>query len=862
MIEFILHVDTHFGQDMFVIIDDKRYPMTYIQSQTWRCVYKGKLKKNARYQYLMRDIDGSFVKDSPKYHYLPQLVVKKCGTVADDEKCWIVEDDFGFRTTASVFETKAFARCLMQQRNTTAMPTLNDGECLLLLNAPGVTAEQTIRMVGEHPILGGWNPKLGLELMPTDKGFWWVKLAVDAYFTHIQYKFVVVDRASGVVDKWEIGDNRRLPFVCDCKVISTTLRIDYDWHGRGVAIPVFSLRSKDDWGVGQFSDLCYMADWAVEHNMQLIQILPINDTTATGTDFDSYPYRANSVHALHPMYMDVLRLGELNDKQLMAKFVSAAKRLNALPIVNYAAVNELKHKYMRALYNQNIDSILVDKELAKYAATNGGWLKDYAAFSCLRDIYHTDDCSCWGEFSVYSKRRIDQFVKSNTLEIYYYYFIQYNLHLQLTDAIDYLHKRGVVIKGDLPIGVGAKSVDTWVQPTLFNLTMQAGAPPDDFSVRGQNWGFPTYRWSEMAKTDYRWWKSRFATMDRYFDAFRIDHILGFFRIWEVPIDSVWGVMGHFSPALPFTIAEIESYGVRFDKDRFTKPYITEQYLRKLLGSDTAHITSQFMNQVDYNRYELKSDFDTQRKITDCFRNNGLLYTEEKLYDALMTICADVLFIEDDNDKGKYHPRISLYDTESYTALTNHEKWCLRRLHDDFFYYRNEQLWREEAMRKLPTLIGETDMLICGEDLGMVPACVTEVMNRLKILSLEVERMPKDINSRFVNVRHTPYLSVCCTGSHDTSTLRMWWEEDKESSQWYYNNILNQQGVAPETLTAELATMIVDNIQSSPSMWTILPWQDYMACDAKRRNRDAYSERINDPSNPGHIWNWRMHISLN
>jgi 4-alpha-glucanotransferase len=350
-------------------------------------------------------------------------------------------------------------------------------------------------------------------------------------------------------------------------------------------------------------------------------------------------------------------------------------------------------------------------------------------------------------------------------------------------------------------------------------------------------------------------------MGRYFDAFRIDHILGFFRIWEIPTDCVWGLLGYFNPSMPLSVSEIEHYGFWFDRDRYTIPYVTKHNLYNLFAGDTEEIIGAYFNNRSHDRYVFKPEYDTQRKLEDSFVRNGLLPKHADILDKLLSLYCEVIFIEDRANAGYYHPRINVMKSQSFAELSDHEKWCIQRIHDEYFYHRHTNQWSSEAMRKLPALLNTTDMLVCGEDLGMVPACVPDVMSQLQILSLEVQRMPKETTQRYVNLDAVPYLSVCCTGTHDTSPMRMWWRENRENTQWFYNNILHQGGVAPEDLSAELAQQIVDMHVNSKSMWAILPWQDYMACDGVNRFPNPDAERINDPSNPRHIWCWRMHVEL-
>lgn len=850
MVHFNLFCTTEFGQNLFLKIDDELYPMTYERDFNWVCNLKLLGNRLTSYQYILVNPDGTQMSDSPKYRYLPK-----------HEADFIVHDTFGFKSVRSVFETKAFVDCLMRQPKVLPLPKLKNGDILYMLNAPTVKPSQGIALTGNHELLGNWNHNAGIKMKPTAKGWWWALLPDDPYLTHAEYKFVVYDRESNSTTQWELGENRRFPLIFGNQIFSSSLNVDINWHGKGVAVPVFSLRADSDWGVGEFNDLKKLANWGVSKDQQLIQILPINDTTSTKTDLDSYPYRANSVYALHPMYLNMEMIGIINDKDKMSYYRKKGKELNDLPKVDYSAVNTLKWNYIKDIYEQEYNSIVADKEFKRFVKANEFWLKPYAVFCCLREEFGSDRFADWGVYSVYDKNRINKYARQHQKQTELYYFVQYHLDKQLCEAIEYAHSQGIVIKGDLPIGISATSVDAWVNPQLFNLDKQAGAPPDDFSYKGQNWGFPTYNWSEMEKNRYEWWKSRFANMGKYFDAFRIDHILGFFRIWEIPQDAVWGLLGYFSPAMPFSIKEIENYGIRFDYDRFVRPYITRQILNSYFDDQAEHIASTYMNRLAFDRFEFKQEFDTQKKLVECFKKHNLLPAHQHLLDKLLGLYCEVLFVADPYDMELYHPRIDISKSYTFSQMSEHEKCCLQRLHDEYFYHRHTNQWYGEAMRKLPALLNETDMLVCGEDLGMVPACVPDVMKKLQILTLEVQRMPKNPEVRYVDPSRVPYLSVNCTGTHDTSTLRMWWKENRDNTQWYYNNVLGKEGIAPDKLTPEIAKEIIDRHLNGNSMWSIIPWQDYMACNGNLRLENEDDERINCPDNPEHIWCWRMHVSL-
>lgn len=569
---------------------------------------------------------------------------------------------------------------------------------------------------------------------------------------------------------------------------------DRQWKAAGTAIPVFSLRSESGFGIGEFNDLKLLADWAAMTGQKIIQILPVNDTTMTGTWEDSYPYNANSSFALHPQFIHLPDAGVEEDngyRQIKAE-------LNALPEIDYEKVNGEKRRLLYKAYEKTGAKVARTKAYRAFVESNREWLLPYAAFCTLRDRFGTADFRKWKhgaaeDYSVYDEGKIQAYMKAHEKDAGYHLFVQYHLHRQLSEARDYARRKGIVFKGDLPIGVSRTSADAWVNRKLFNMDSQAGAPPDAFSAEGQNWGLPTYNWEEMSKDGYAWWRSRLRKMSEYFDVFRIDHILGFFRIWEIPMTEKSGLMGHFNPALPYSEAELSSMG-----------------------------------------------FDVRAKGHDS---------------------KDVLFVEDPRRKGLWHPRIAAQSTSVYSMLDNGMKQAFNRLYDDFFYRRHNAFWKESAMRKLSALLSSAGMLACGEDLGMIPDCVAEVMGEYSILSLEIQRMSKDPNSEFADPSRYPYYSVCTTSTHDMNPLRAWWEEDRKVTDDYWHFVMHRSGDAPCFCEPWICREIVRKHLESSSMLTVLPLQDWLSMDGDLRLQDPSKERINIPAIPRYYWRYRMHLTL-
>lgn len=747
-----------------------------------------------------------------------------------------------------------------------SIDTLYSSTLQLRAVEPRLRKGEYLAICGSTPQLGEWKHAKRMTLINIQE--WAINIDAELLFDEAEYKYVVVDKDSNII-RWEDRSNRRLrspklaPYQMWVKTDNQPALKSDSWKAAGVVIPVFSLRSSKSYGVGDFGDLKALIQWAVRTKMHAIQILPINDTMMNGTWQDSYPYNAISIFALHPLYCNINAMPRLNDRLAMEKFLMKQQELNASPHMEYEQVIKLKTDYIRMAYEQEGETVFNTEDYKTFFRNNKDWLVPYAAFCYLRDRFSTAYYVSWPEHSVYDKSEIERLTTPGTeqySQIAFYYYTQYKLHLQLIDVRNTARQNGVIIKGDIPIGISRTSVEAWSQPHLFNMDGQAGAPPDDFSVNGQNWGFPTYNWEAMAEDGYHWWIRRFQKMAEYFDAYRIDHVLGFFRIWEIPTHSVHGLLGQFSPSLPMSVNEIESYGMRFNAELMTRPYITDATLSKIFGYKADIVKAIYLQPRTDGRYDLKEQYGSQRKIQAAFADK----TDEdsiSMRDGLYALASCVLFVPDRTAHGVYHPRISAQHDFMYLSLPQHEREAFNRLYEDYFYHRHNAFWYEEAMKKLPALTQSTHMLVCAEDLGMVPECVSWVMNNLRILSLEIQSMPKAPGLMFGHLWENPYRSVATISTHDMPPLRMWWDEDHERAQLYYKHALYKDGSAPHPAPGWLCEEIVAAHLFSPSVLTLLSLQDWLSISENLRLPDANEERINIPANPRHYWKYRMHLTI-
>ncbi|RFM26553.1 4-alpha-glucanotransferase [Deminuibacter soli] len=873
-----LRFHTEYGQSLYVTGNHpllgnndpaQAVPMQYFDKEQWQAVLQLSEADLAgepiRYRYLLKEKDGS-----TEYDFSNDKVLNLANT--GNAALTVIYDFWNYGGYyENAFYTEPFQEVLLKPNETNIPVAQQEGFThWFRIKAPLLAKGQAVCMLGNA--FGNWQTAEPLVLgKNAGSDYWEIKLHLVNGPEALVYKYGIYDVAEKSFVGYEQGNNRVLyDIVAPGK--QTIVNDGYiqlpanTWRGAGVAIPVFSLRSNASMGCGEFTDLNLLVDWAKKTGLKLVQILPINDTRATGAWTDSYPYAAISAFALHPIYLNIGQVAAKANQSLVTAVQAEATRLNQLPLMDYEAVLKLKLGLLKQLYELQGEKTFTTKAYQVFFNQNSHWLQPYAVFSYLRDTYGTPDYNQWPEYNVYKEAAIAPLLSSSSAaynSIAFYYFIQYHLHTQLQAATAYAHASGIILKGDIAIGIFRNSVDAWQQPELYHMEMQAGAPPDDFAIKGQNWGFPTYNWERMKADGFNWWQRRFEQMSYYFDAFRIDHILGFFRIWSIPLHAVEGIMGRFVPALPVHIRELHEHGINFDYKRYTQPYITDAVLAEIFGNDAEGVKQQFLQSDGAGGYALKPAFTTQKQVAAWFAQQIPHEANDRIQQGVFDLISNVIFFEADPEQQglTFHFRFNITATTSYKYLDPHARYWLNELYIDYFFRRQDAHWKTEAMQKLPLLKTVTNMLICGEDLGLVPRCVPSVMKDLGLLSLEVQRMPKDPAQSFARPNAAPYLSVVTPSTHDMSTIRGWWEEDAARTQQFYNQELYQWGQAPATCDAWINREIVQQHLSSPAMWSIFQLQDLMGSDEQIRVANPDDERINVPANPHHYWRYRMHLTL-
>ncbi len=866
-VQFNIEYKAMFGEQIVVNIQTEegelKLPLETTDGERWACDWCVESPEKSYTYYYSVEREGRAVKTE-------WLMIKhQLDVNAKKAAVYTLYDHWKAMPEDAFLYSSAFTDCINHQVPQVMKPETGSKIVRLIVRAPQLRDGERLGVLGADKALGAWDVQKILPMTQHTYNEWVADIdATHLEGSHLEFKFVAFRNAKNEL-LWENSMNRTvdLPEMKAGELVSYELdQAFFALYNRklaGTQVPVFSLRTRKSAGIGDFGDLKTMIDFVASTGQKVLQLLPINDTTITHTWTDSYPYSCISVFAIHPQYADLHALPELKDAKARAEAEKTRAELNALDKIDYEKVNDFKINYLRQIFNQEGGKMMKTAEYKAFFQDAELWLVPYAQYSYLRDKNGTADFNQWPDHQVWDEAERKALADPKTAaykNVAFFYFVQFVLDRQMQEAHEHAKTKGVILKGDIPIGVNRNGCDVWTEPKYFNLNGQAGAPPDDFSANGQNWGFPTYNWFEMLKDGCQWWNRRFKNMARYFDAYRIDHVLGFFRIWEIPVHSVHGLLGQFAPALAMSREEIESYGLHFQEDRFIRPFITDWVLDRVFHERAGEVKEKYLDRLDDERYQMKPEVDTQRKVEALFADAA---DEKELWlrDGLYALISDVLFVRDHTNPGVFHPRISAQLDFIYESLYDNDKAAFNRLYNDYFYRRNNQFWYQEAMKKLPKLVQATRMLVCAEDLGMVPDCVPWVMDELKILSLELQSMPKDPSVKFGHLSRNPYRSVCTISSHDMPTLRMWWDENIQRTQEYYNTMLYRQGPAPHPLPGWLASDIISRHLTSPSMLCILSIQDWLATDEALRLPDADAERINIPANPKHYWRYRMHLNI-
>ncbi|MDR0655254.1 MAG: 4-alpha-glucanotransferase [Treponema sp.] len=636
----------------------------------------------------------------------------------------------------------------------------------------------------------------------------------------------------------------------------------------GVVIPVGALRSKESLGIGEFPDLVEFAGLCKKMGAGLIQLLPVNDTGS-----ESSPYFAISAFALHPVY---IRIGDIEEapalKDLKKRLVEMGEKFGKETRFPFEPIFRAKMKILRDIFTAAKNDIFKKAAqggtLAEWIEKNS-WVREYAVYRRLKDANEEKSYQEWRSHKNVNREIIEGLWKDEKLkeEHLFWVWIQEALDAQFSRAAAAIADMGIVLEGDLPILINEDSCDVWAHPEYFHLNLSAGAPPDMYGPEGQNWGFPTYNWEALEKNNYDWWRNRLKVAERYFRAYRIDHVLGFFRIWTSSRFDTSSALGRFVPYVPITKKELEELG--FDKSRIrwvSYPHIPTgevwdavrnnwggDHSEEDVAAETGKVFSAVLDRIGEEELWLFKDSIRGEK------DIASLGLHPAAQGFLVQAWHNRLFLE--YEKGHFFPTWFYRFSRAYASLSEEERNKLEVLFENH-KSNSEKVWEREGKKLLMVLKDSSSMLPCAEDLGEIPDCVPVTLGKLKILGLRVVRWHRKWNlpgEPYIPFEDYPELSVCTPAVHDSSTVREWWE--READQEIFSGFLGFPSL-PRVYNPGTAKLVLSKIAAAASRFRVFQIQDLLHLSARWYAEDAASERINVPGTYNQFnWTYRLPASI-
>ncbi len=645
----------------------------------------------------------------------------------------------------------------------------------------------------------------------------------------------------------------------------------------GTAVPLSALRTKSDKTIGEYTDLKLLADFAKKAGLGLIQLLPVNDS---GTQ--SSPYSALSAFALHPVYLSLESIEGFDevyksDKEFKKNYDAFISYHKDADRFNYDEVNNSKDYFLRLIYKKTETARTgkPSEEVEAFIKKNS-WVIPYAVYKNLKYSYMQASWKSWkkSDTGLFEEEILKRW-KADPAHLYYAW-LQAECEKQFSESVEYCRKNKILIKGDLPILMNEDSCDAWSHPEIFNQNLRAGSPADGENPTGQNWGFPTYNWKNLKADNYQWWKERLIQASKFYDAYRLDHILGFFRIWAIPENDCNALNGHTEPYSGIKADEL--YELGFDENRIrwlSVPHVPTSAIEDITWNhEKSHeILELFATKLPGEELWLldgkgKKNFGS-RTIEETSLVEKELCTEEaekRIKEYLVSKWTDRTLIN--VAKNKFVPSWIYGRSTSWGTLNDQEKEKLTELFEKVSVKENK-LWEKNATEILTALTESNRMIPCGEDLGVSFECVPRVMKKLNILGLRVVRW-----CRFWEQEDQPYvpfteyepLSVCTTSVHDSSTMREWLENEQLEIE---NSELCKKKALPDETDTEKENSGNTDLQSSfcnllkacssaESMWFIPPLQDLLYLEKKYLKESSEEERINIPGTVT-PFNWTYRI---
>lgn len=747
----------------------------------------------------------------------------------------------------------AFTSVLTKRTSPTASPRISPNsvqpnEVSLIFTAvcPWVKKNQTLAIVGSCPQLGLWTPDRSITLTDAEFPFWTASITVSRDCFPFQYKYVICDNE--IVEEteeplyiWEEGENHECLGITSNLVDLTfpSTVIITDWYvnpnkelfrGMGIHLPLFSLRTSENCGIGEYSDIRHLVDLCKSIGSSMIQLLPLNDTSSScnaDDPDDKNPYHSISCFALHPIYINLLEILPNLPSDIFNEIQSKRYEYSQNDAVNYQQVYRFKLSILNRIFIRIKDEVVNDKEFIDFCDDNEDWLTPYSIFCLLRDENHSSEFWSWKDNSFVTPDTLQRLHKQRENETTFLKWIQFIADQQLRASKEYATSQRVILKTEIPFGIQRNSVDCWSNPRLFDINM--------YEV---NYGYAAYNWRAMKSTNFSWWKKRLARISAFYHSAQLNHIYGFFRSQLCHVD---GVVSQYQPSTGISRQELESRGL-WDIDRYTKPYIRFHHLREKFNEDASTISKEFFvaRNIDHNDdyYDFKESFITIKTINQHLET--LIPEKEKrssYSQHLLELLNNVILIQGLNNDS-FHFRADLASDQpisSLKELDNNQRQVILDLSNE---YKHKSFWINEAIPRLQILANSNNLLLFSEETEQDLQDFDHEIEAQSIIPLKVPRYSKELSTSF------SYFSQCEPALPNTSTIRGWYEENKTITRSFCKDELGQNdNEIVEYCYTDTLVKIIDRYMKSPSMWCVFMLQDIVNTFDRLRREYPNEERI-------------------
>ncbi len=888
-LRFAIHYVAAWGQSLRVQIvfrrrDGKRHivnvPLTTSDGDLWSAETSQRNSPRSPYidfSYRYQVIDNGYTVIRNEWNLHPRRYA------FHDDKTYVFDDIWRDKPLQYYLLTQAYATWHGQKdtfEGQQSAQALTDKQMPLFRKtlffrvlAPQLKAGESLALLGNHPILGDWNPQRYLLMHKMGLCEWMLTVNVNNVAQSLEYKYVVIKDEDHSLVRWEQGDNRiaTCQNLVDSEVLvqhgDVTRLSDEQWHGAGVSVNVLSLRSEKSCGVGDLGSLLQLLQWSSQVGMAVLQTTTLQDVYKNHVLQQANPFAVVSAYALNPLLIDLDALGPLSDETKMNTFLRQRRELNALSVIDFDAVTRVKEAYVRERFAEEGEACLASEAFKAFYAQHASWLRVYAMYKALC-LHGTPEELMTDTDKAYSTQLIDRLSADDSslaADVHWIYYLQYHLYDQLRMVSEYARKHRIALMMTLPYGYSQCSVEVWEHPQFFDKRFVIGELPSYDNPQGVKSSLPLLvrplQPASQAAFD-EWRRQPLVHWATYVDAILLDYIDHYFTTWAIPQEATQSMMGVYRPSLPLREEELQCGIIDFNKKLYRQPFINDAIIQQLFGIHSAYAKQHYLTAHAYGLYTLRGEVSDQQAIDACFKGKND-ENSQWIKNGLEQLCANRLFVSDPDNPQWVHPRLAGNHTLFFHMLNNEEQQAYLGLSHSYFHRRYEAYWKQNGTQTLDNLLADSNLLVVVDNpTAELSPAMTEVVNRQRLMPLCMQLRQRGYDGAFGHLEQNSYQTMDVLTTPSTLTLHQWWESNPYRTQHFALTKLQKEGRISRRLSPMLAEELVRRHLFSPSMLCVLSLTDWLAMDSQLSYEGhSASSALSTVDDEREIWAVRAATSL-